>query len=207
MLSFAEAQEDFVEPQEDRLETEKTSWGYVVREKADRFDHETVVEASGRFLGLVLVMCAYGQWFLPAAMFVGDAIAMKGAMSFFFGGTGVAFYWMASRGLRSELEVDLTRRELRVVNRNSRGHRRLQTRIGMRDIESAFLRRVKDSDEPALLMVRLRRGTAPLELAAGSEVELMDLQQRLKSDVKPVSEKLEERMARNVAFLSRRGAS
>lgn len=207
MLSLARTQDGLPEVQEDVLETEKTSWGYIVREKTDKFEHETVVESSGRFLGLIFVVCAYGQWFLPAAMFIGDAVVMKGAMSFLFGATGVGMYWMASRGLCKELEVDLTRRELRVVNRNGRGTRRLQSRIGMREIESFFLRRTKASAEPTLMMVRLRQSAVPLLLAAGGEVELTDLLQQLKSDVKPVSEKLEERMARNVAFLSRRTGS
>ena len=89
MLSLVRPQDGLPEVQEDVLDTEKTSWGYIVREKTDRFEHETVVEASGRFLGLIFVVCAYGQWFLPAAMFNGDAIVMKGAMSFLFGATGV----------------------------------------------------------------------------------------------------------------------
>ena len=207
MLSLAETEEDVVQLRDGLLETEKTSWGYIVREKADRFDHETVLEASCRFLGFVLVLCAYAQWFLPGLMFNGDAVAMKGALSFFLCGTGVAVYWFASRGLRGELEVDQTRRELRLVSLNSRGHKRLRARICMRDIESAFLRRTKEADAPAFLMVRLRRGGAPIKLATGLEDELMELQQRLKTDVKPVSEKLEERMARSVTFLSSRIAS
>ncbi|MEL6645125.1 MAG: hypothetical protein AAFQ79_14425 [Pseudomonadota bacterium] len=213
MLTLTETSEEVVPldevlPLQERiLETEETAWGYVVRQKTDRFDHETAFESAGRFLGLILVVCAYGQWFLPATLFGGDAVAMKGAMSFVFGASGVGIYWFATRGLKTDLEVDLTRRELRVVNRNSRGGRRLQLHIGMRDIESAFLRRIKEDDAPAYLMVRPRRGAAPIQLAMGCETELMELQQRLKSDIKPVSEKLEDRMARNVSFLSSRRAS
>lgn len=185
------------------LGVRETSWGYIIREDLDRFARETVVEAMGRFLGLVLVLSAYGQWLLPAALYSGNVLWAKAGVSFVLGLIGALVYWIASRGLHVEVQVDLTRRELRVVNRNSRNQTRVRRRVSMRNIESAFLRRATTRDVPAHLFLRLRGGQE-LHVATGSEKMLTAIHRRLGRDIRPASERLEDRLMRQVMFVSKR---
>ncbi|MEM1064474.1 MAG: hypothetical protein AAGJ74_03145 [Pseudomonadota bacterium] len=179
-------------------------WGYIVGETVGPFDQDRMLEAACRFLGLILIVCAYGQWFLPGSVFVGDVLAMKAALSFFFGSTGAAIYWFASRGLMLEVHVDLARRELRVVNRNSRDQVRLHSRVPMRNIESAFMRRDAGRNGRSHLVVRLRGKAHVLHVASGTELEMHHLHRRLSADIKPVRERLEDRLVRQATFMSSR---
>lgn len=189
------------------LSVQETMWGYILGEEAGRFDQDRLLELGCRFLGLILILCAYGQWFLPGSVFVGDVLAMKAALSFFFGASGAAIYWFASRGLMLEVHVDLSRRELRVVNRNSRDQVRLHSRVPMRNVESAFMRRDNGRGARTHLMLRLRDKSQVMHVASGSEAEMHHLHRRLSADIKPAKERLEDRLARQATFMTSRLAS
>lgn len=206
-LADLAGQKDQSTPSGMTLSLKDTAWGYIVQEERDRFDRESAVEAAARFLGLILVICAYGQWLLPSAMFGADPLASKAVLSFFLGSTGAAIYWFASRGMHTEFHVDLTRRELRIHNRNSRGQTRLQKCVPMREVESAFLRRPPTRDMPAHLVLRLRAGRGQVQVATGEEEALTQLHKRLSQDLRPTREKLEDRLYRTqVPFTSRRAS-
>ena len=183
---------------------EETYWGYTVGEATDRFETETVLEAACRFLGLILVICAYAQWLLPGSMYGPEVFGMKAALSFLFGASGVVIYWFASRGARVELEVDQARRELRVVSRNSRGQTRLQRRVAMNDVRSAFVRRPTGSARNAELVVRLRRNDGLVTIASGRESDLSELHARLRGDIRPVTERVKTRTLRPAPEVRRR---
>lgn len=182
------------EKQKSSLEINETFWGYIVREPQDRFDRETVTESALRFFGLVLVLLAYGQWLLPGSLFSGDVLVLKMAFSFIFAGTGVALYLYAGRGFRQEVQIDHGRREVRFALRNSRNQSRLQTRVPMEGIESAFVKRSKDDTGHASLLFRLHGVEAPLHVVTGPLAEVERLHLRLCHDLSP----REERLARGL---------
>ena len=113
-------------------------------------------------------------------------------------------YWFASRGARVELEVDQARRELRVVSRNSRGQTRLQRRVAMNDVRSAFVRRPTGSARNAELVVRLRRNDGLVTIASGRESDLSELHARLRGDIRPVTERVKTRTLRPAPEVRRR---
>ncbi|MEL7344338.1 MAG: hypothetical protein AAFN59_05685 [Pseudomonadota bacterium] len=183
-----------VEKQKSSLEISETFWGYIVREPQDRFDRETVMESALRFFGLILVLLAYGQWLLPGSLFSGDVLAMKMAFSFVFAGIGVSLYLYAGRGFRQEVQIDLSRSEVRFALRNARKQSRLQTRLPMEGVESAFVKRSKDDVAHATLYFRLHGVEAPLQVVAGPPSDLERLHLRLCHDLSP----REERLARGI---------
>lgn len=179
------------EKQKSSVEISETFWGYIVREAQDRFDRESVTESGLRFLGLILVLAAYGQWLLPGSLFLENVLAMKMVMSFVFAATGVGLYMFASRGFRQEVQVDIGRRELRFVARNSRGHSRLQSRIPMDGVESAFVKRNKDVSGGATLYIRLHGVDAALQVLSGKNSDLTRLHKRICHDLSPREVRLE----------------
>lgn len=182
----------------------ETYWGYVIRENPHGRNQETLIEAGLRFLGLILVLAAYGQWLVPASLFSGDPIIMKAGIAFILGVSGVVIYWYASRGLSVDIQVDVSKREVRVAHRNGRGQTRLHSIIPMRRIESAFLKRSKAEGAEASLYLRFRDRSDVLHVASGPEADLVILHRRLSADLRPVSERINQRLAKSVKFRSTR---
>lgn len=182
----------------------ETYWGYVIREGGYGGEQESLTEAGLRFLGLVLVLSAYGQWLLPAWLFTGDAFIMKAGIAFILGVTGVVIYWYASRGLSVEIHVDVSKREVRVAHRNSRGQTRLHSVVPMRRVESAFLKRSKSEGAEASLYLRFRDRDEVMHVATGPETDLVILHRRLAADLRPMTERISQRLARTVPFRSSR---
>ena len=182
-----------------------TYWGYTIEENVDRFDRESMVEAFLRFLGLVMVLTAYGQWLMPGTFYVGDVVIMKAGLSFMLGAMGVSLYWYASCGNAVDMQVDLARRQLRVVKRNSRGQTRLHEAYPMDHVEGAYLKQSGTEDAPCELFLRLRGRKDGLLVAKGAEDDLMAIHRRLSSDLRPVAERIDHRLAKSLPFRSQRG--
>lgn len=181
----------------------ETYWGYVIRENRHGADQETLIEAGLRFLGLVMVLAAYGQWLLPSSFYAGDAFIMKAGMAFILGVAGVVVYWYASRGLHVDIHVDVSKREVRVAHRNSRGQSRLHSVVPMRRVESAFLKRSRDAGA-ASLYLRFRDRDEVMHVATGPESDLVILHRRLSADLRPMTERINHRLAKTVPFRSSR---
>ncbi|MDU8945712.1 hypothetical protein [Ovoidimarina sediminis] len=182
----------------------ETYWGYTIRDPEDRFDSETLVEIMLRFLGLILVMSAYGQWLLPASIFPGDAFLTKACLAFVFGAGGVAIYYYGSRGLQTEVHIDLARRELRLSRRNCRGQSRLKHVVPMAKVESAYLKRDEGVPGKAHLFLRFAGRRQPVEVANGRETDLTVLLRRLSVDLRPMHERVDHKLAKSALFQSSR---
>lgn len=186
------------------LSVSDTYWGYEIRDGSDRFERGALTESTLKFVGLICVLSAYGQWFLPAQFFVGDTVVAKATLCFLLGAVGFWLYWLASRGLATDVEIDMARREIRVVRRNRGGARRVEVVVPMARVESAFIQRSKVRGALAHLCLRMRAPEAVLHVATGPQRELESLLRRLSHDLKPMSERIDERLAASVAFRSRR---
>ena len=192
------------EAPEGALSVSETYWGYEIHDRLDRFDRGQLVEPLLRFLGLVLVLTAYGQWFLPATLFGTEAVATKALLCFLLGVAGCWVYWLSGRGFSTQIEVDTFRREIRVVRRNGQGRRRIVNTVRMRLVESAFIQRTKGRASQAHLFLRTRPDDALLHLANGPEHELEALLRRLSRDVRSPRERVAQSLANPVTFRSRR---
>ncbi len=186
------------------LSISETYWGYEIRDRVDRFDRSHLLEPVLRFLGLVLVLTAYGQWFLPASLYGTEAVATKALLCFLLGVAGCWVYWLSSRGFSTQIEVDTVRREIRVVRRNGQGRRRVVNAIRMRFVESAFIQRTKGRASQAHLFLRVKPNDVLLHVADGPEHELEALLRRLSRDMRSPEERLAQSLKASAAFRSRR---
>lgn len=175
----------------------ETFWGYVIRETDKGFELRMAVEAALRFLGLIMIIAAFAQWLLPGALLDGDLLPMKLALMFGLIAFGAGFYWYGDRSYRNEVEIDTTRREMRIMGRNGRGHGKLYKRIPMAEIETTYVRRTGDADPTGHLLISLTGMDDPMHIASGDETELRVLHARLCRDLQPAKERLERRMARD----------
>ena len=182
----------------------ETYWGYSIRGAEERFDSETLVEILLRFLGLILVVSAYGQWLLPPSLFPGDPFLTKACLAFVFGAGGVAVYYYGSRGMQTEIHVDLARREVRLSRRTCRGQSRLRQVVPMAQVESAYLKRDEAAPASARLLLRFAGRRQPVEVAHGREADLTTLLRRLSVDLRPAGERVERRAAKSSLFQSSR---
>ena len=182
----------------------ETYWGYVIHEDVDRFERETLSRAALRFMGLVLVLSAYGQWLLPGALYSGDAMIAKTVLSLALGLFGAVVYWAASRESRTDVQVDLTRRELRVSEAQSRGRTRTTAIVPMGNIASAFIVRPPGEGGKSQLYLRLKDRADPMHVATGSAYDLKVLHRRLAHDLRPLKERIDHRLARTLPFQSSR---
>lgn len=181
----------------------ETYWGYEIRENAGHRDQESAMESLLRFLGLVLVLAAYGQWLLPAGLFGDDANLARSGLTFVLGAGGAAIYWFANRGLTNSVQVDLSRRELRLVTRNARNQMRMRQKLPMEGVQSAFLRRSKAPGHDADLCLRLMGG-AELLLAQGPEAEMTAVHRRLCIDLRPAGARMQDKLTERPLFISSR---
>lgn len=184
------------------LRVSETYWGYEIQDNANRFDSDRVTEPLLKFFGLVLVLAAYGQWFLPAVFFGNDAVFAKAVLCFFLGALGCWIYWSAGRGLQTSIEIDTTRRQVRVVRRNSKGRRSVGTVVPMQNIESAFIQRTKEMGMKPNLYLRMRDAHELLHVATGPELELEDILERLHRDLRTPRERVELKLAERSGFRS-----
>ena len=182
----------------------ETHWGYVIHEDVDRFERETLAGAAVRFAGLILVLSAYGQWLLPAALYGPDTVVTKSLVSLLLGLSGVALYWIASRSTRIDLQVDLTRRELRLTETSGHGRERLRAVVPMARVASAFVARTNDGTTQPQLFLEMRDRDDVMHVATGAESELIVLHRRLSHDLRPIEDRIDRKLAMAVPFRSNR---
>ena len=183
---------------------EDMAWGYVIHPLGVQVSAHW--ETASRFVGLILVLAAYGQWLVPAAAFGGDALVAKTVLSFLLGLAGATLYWTGSRDRVPEIHVDLTRREIRVAQQNPHARMRVLAAIPMGRVESVCLSGQSDGSGPARLFLRLRGSRRVLRLARGDEADLLGLHRRLCDDLRPVAERVNRRLAEDIPFRSCRTA-
>ena len=178
-----------------------TATGYAVQQNSKRFDFDACLELVLRFSGLAMLVVAGGQWFLPMALPGSEAVPAKLGFSVVLAITGFVFSWLGARGLKTQMQVDVSDRRIRLVYVNGRGNTRPQKTLTMRDIESFYVKRTKNPLEPATLYLRLRGG-GQQRVAVGSEDELSALHERMCGELKPVRRRLAKRSMQEAAGAS-----
>lgn len=184
----------------------ETRWGYVLRGVALSEEAPGAVAAL-RFLGLVMVLCAHGQWLLPGFLFGGDALVAKAGLSLVLGLAGGGLYWFAGRRLRTDVHVDLRLRELRFVEVNGRGQAGLRRMVPMAAVQAAYVARTPGSGGAARLLLSLNNRAFPVEVAQGGEDEILAAHRRLAGDLRPAGARVAMKLARTVPFRSSRAGA
>lgn len=187
-----------------RLRVLETPWGYILRNDFGGLRQIFVSLTAMRFVGLVLVLAAYGQWLIPSAILPGDAVVTKALITFFFGVLGAALYW-TGRGVRdTELHIDLTRRELRIALCASGGVVRFPLVMPLSHVADVAVSSIKGGQARLYVLVKDRE--APLPLVQGEAKVLLGLERRIRVDLRSIEDRFQRRMARAAPFKSRRMA-
>lgn len=161
----------------------ETYWGYIIRsENCDR-SFAIMLQWASAFLGISLLVAAFGLWVLPGSMVSSDIVGFKLGISSLMVVLGMALVWFASHGTFYEVQIDLARMELREVLRNNRGAARVQNRIKFEDIDAVYIDRSAGKNAKARLMLRLNASSQLIEIASDYEENLIRLHTRLGRDL------------------------
>lgn len=175
------------------LSVRETLGGYILSEPNGTLDLDLLAEAIMKFFGLVMILSAGAVWLLPNAAINGDPLIVKLAMTAAFMLTGLAIFSYGNRGFYNEIHINIARRELCLATRNAQGKTRITRRIPMREIESCFIRREKNTGAASQLYLRLRTHSQPLFLTKAPEQVLGAVHERLSRDIRGP---IDRRMAR-----------
>ena len=186
-----------VDPDKPGLEMINMPWGFRLRpaDMAERAG-EAITEWALTFLGIVLLVSAFGQWILPGSFYGGDMIAMKLMLTAVLGVGGGLILSMSARGFRPEVQVDSIRQEIRFASRNPRGRGEILATIDIERIIGIGMTKSVDGPDCHCLLY-LINGKKPLRLATGTEHEIKAIRKRMDDYVTPAAERLAARMATN----------
>ncbi len=174
------------------IKIRETANGYAVHEVSRQFDLDATLETVLRYSGLAILLAAGALWVIPSNILGTDLMQAKLGLSIALILTGFVFYWLAARGLKTQMCVDSKNRRIVLAYLNNRGRTRHQKTFTMRDLESFYIKRTKNPLEPASLHLRLR-GVGEIKVASGSEEELNALHERMCADLQPARRRLAER--------------
>ncbi len=165
------------------FEVGETHWGYFIAVQSRTPSSVAMFQALAYFLGIGAAMASVGLWLMPGATLQGDVVSMKIAVSVVFGAAAILLFWFSSRGIASEMQVDVVRRELREAVRSRSGAITLVGRTRFDEIESVFLSRDAARPGTATLRMRFKGGAHTLDLVTGPEERLTGLKDRLGRDL------------------------
>ncbi len=165
------------------IKVDETYWGYVIRSEEPDPVHVVIGQAIAWLLGAGFSVAALGLWVMPTTGFGAGALGMKLAVSTVLGCTAALLLWFASRGGRTELQVDTSLGEVREVVRNRTGRPSLVGRYGFDAIGSVFLDRAAGKPGEASLVMRYRNTTQVVPVAHGAIGVLETLRDRLGRDL------------------------
>lgn len=161
---------------------EETHWGYIISATSGDERHVKIAQAVSMLIGAGFLAAAISLWLWPALTLGVDALFMRYFATIMFGALAALFLWYASRGVRSEVHIDISRGEIREVIRNKTGKMTLLGSYGFDSIDDVSLATNETGAEVDLLL-RYRNTGGCLVVASGAESELQSLHARISRDV------------------------
>lgn len=165
------------------LVLKETKDGFEVRTVSPIADRAILIERLSAITGLALIAGALtGILAGKAHSFLGSGSGDMATGAIVLTG-GVAYLWIAIRGMRNQVAFDLERRVMNLVACNQTGGVRVLKTFGFDEIKSAFVKRPTGPGKPARLFLRLGDDERLMEIARGPETELRELHTRLGRDL------------------------
>ncbi len=165
------------------IKIDETYWGYIIRSEEPDPVHIVIGQVIAWMTGACFAVVALGLWVLPSMAFGIGVLSMKLAASTVLGCMAALFLWFASRGGRTELQVDTSLGEIREIVRNRAGRSSLIGCYGFDSIGSVFLDRSVGKNGEANLVMRYRNTTQVVPVAHGPMTMLETLRDRLGRDL------------------------
>lgn len=178
---------------------DETYWGYIIRERKRDDLRVDVFQAVAGLFGLGFVSAAVAVWAVPGSIVEGDVALFKAVVSAMSCAFGVFLLWYAAAGQAFELQVDLSRRELREATRNKKGQARFGRRHRFADVAKVLVHSDPGDTIDAALMIKFCDSDTLVEVVTAPEHQLYALRNRLARDVSQGN--MQRRDARFDAFL------
>lgn len=169
-----------------QLRTSMTHSGFSVAVMPrGKYDQTFIAEVIFKLTGVLLIP-AGGIVLLVPEIALGPALlpVQVGLLAAFIF-IGVALHRRADRGFRRKIYVDSVRDEVRTGTLNIAGHFHLLETYPLKEIDSFFIVRSKDSVTPARLKMRLKTGARTISLLEGSEDTLVRILERTTIALRP----------------------
>jgi hypothetical protein len=186
-------------PEDPVLALIEMPWGFRIRPadmEASALD--AIVEWGLTLLGAAFILAAFGQWVLPASLYVGDAITVKFVLTCILGLAGGVSLAVSARGFRPEVQIDRVRHEIRFVSRNPRGRGQILATVDLDQIIGVGITRSL-SGRDCHCLIYLIDGEKPLRIATGTETEIRRIREKMDQFVKPAADRLAAKMAASAA--------
>lgn len=123
--------------------------------------------------------------FMPNAIsgtaFWASQLGLLGAFVF----VGVALHRWSNKGFLQKIQVDATRKEVRIGTVNIAGDFHLRATYTVVEIESFFIVRSGNPAEPANLKIRLKNTSQTVSVVEGSEAALVPILERITLVLRP----------------------
>ena len=150
-----------------------------------------VVYPSGRtHPQLVIDEIAAAVWAVPGGIVEGDVLLFKAVVSAMSCAFGIFLLWYSGAGRTFELQVDMSRREIREAMRNDKGQARVRQRYGFDEVDKILVHSDEGGSVEGSLMLVLQGSDALIEVVRVPEHQLYALRNRLARDVaEPQSDK------------------
>ncbi|MDC1230963.1 hypothetical protein N8Z54_02290 [Octadecabacter sp.] len=164
-----------------RPKTREHFWGYEVAPNEQVINIATLCRAGCGMLTFACVVGAVGLWVMPADLFAGTVLAMKGVMSLILVAVAVWAARVAARGTQIRVQVDTANGELREVVDGAFGTVETLARYGIDAVEAVDI--VSSRSEPSYGQVHLHMtGVGKIAVGDGAVLTLRPLRDRLASD-------------------------
>lgn len=160
-----------------------TPGGYEIRTEAPISDRAILIERMSAITGFTMIAVALtGIYFAKTSPLAElSAVQMAAGATVLTG--GIAYLWIAIRGTRHQVNLDLEKQELHYVVRNHTDGLRVLKSVRFAEIDSTYIKRAEADGKPAILYARLSDGEDLIEIARGAEEDLQPVQARIARDL------------------------
>jgi hypothetical protein len=167
--------------------------GYAVSETHRGNPVARVTETTLRLLAGTAFVSAFLVWLTPVPGPAQAAIGLQLMMSVLLLTGSLGFYWLAARGFRQVVQLNIRRRELRLGRINHAGRVRTFDRFALDQIDSIFVQRPVHGGA-AVLCLRIGHASSNIPLLQGDPTELGALHRRLCEDMRAPAECMPRRL-------------
>ncbi|MFV2002726.1 MAG: hypothetical protein ACC619_07055, partial [Paracoccaceae bacterium] len=136
------------------VQVSETNWGYIVSRGRAVQRRAALGEVVAVSACLMFGTFAYAPWLLPVAISEVMLLPYKISVTIMFFVFSALLYMMARRGLLAEVQVDTSRRVLRVARRNRANVATPTDTIDFGDVHSVVMKRSKTPMAMAQIVVK-----------------------------------------------------
>lgn len=172
--------------QASRVRVWDTHWGFTVsRTLAGSSDPAILAETAMKLAGMLMLPASGIVLFLPQIENRTGQLTISLGMIAAFVAIGFAIYIHADKGFRTKIQIDPSRREVRIGTQNAKGRFHLKSTYPVSDIESFFIARSKNPGAKARLMMRIRSAVRTVPLFEDHEANLVPVLERIVLSLRP----------------------